>query len=318
MKRTKAALASLKAEEEDEFFSKNVQTFWGMAIRRFVKNRMAVLGLLVLLVFIFLCFILPLFMPFDPYEIHFAERYQKPSELHRWGTDGLGRDIFYRYMLGGRTTMTVGFLSAIVALAIGIPLGCLAGYYGGIVDAVIMRLVEFFSCIPTLPVLMVFSTLLARGNIWLMIAIIGLFSWPNVCRQVRAQYLTLKTREFVEAARALGFKDKRIIFKHILPHAVTPAVIMLSSLVIDGILYEAALSYLGMGVRSPLPSWGKMLGRGAYMMMYVSLAVYYIGDGIRGALDPKETPVRLIDRIAGFVKKAIAFFKKHFRKTKNA
>lgn len=297
----------ISIDEEEKFFSSNVESFWRMVWNRFKKHKLAIAGLIVLGIMIVICFLAPVIAPFPYEELHLSDVPDgmplRPGGKYILGTDQLGRDFFTRCLYGGRISLTVGIVSTMIALAIGIPLGCIAGYYGGAADMIIMRVVEFFACVPTFPLLLTLNAVLDNPSIYLVMAIIGIFGWGGVCRQVRAQFLTLKNQEFVQAAEALGYKDRKVIFKHILPNALTPVIIIATMSVAGGILMESSLSYLGLGVQEPIPSWGAMLKAGksflrdrphlcmipGILILVVSLALNFIGDGLRDALDPRNT-----------------------------
>ncbi len=294
-------------DEEDAFFSSQVESFWKMVWKRFRKHKLAVAGLIVLLLMLVLCFAAPLLTKYGYDELHLEDVPDgmplRPNSKYIFGTDVVGRDYFTRCLYGGRISLTVGLVSTAITLAIGIPLGCIAGYYGGVADMIIMRFIEFLACIPTFPLLLTLNATLTNPSIYLVMLIIGLLGWGGIARHVRGQFLSLKSQEFVQGAKALGFKDKRIIFKHILPHALTPVIISVSMGIAGAILMESSLSYLGLGVQEPIPSWGAMISRGkswlrdrphlaiipGVLILIVSLCCNFIGDGFRDALDPRNT-----------------------------
>jgi peptide/nickel transport system permease protein len=227
---------------------------------------------------------------------------QAPSAQYWLGTDELGRDVFARLLYGGRISLTVGFVAVSIYLAIGIFLGSLAGYYGGMVDNIIMRITDVIMVLPFLPLALTMAVVL-KPSIYNTMIIIGLLSWTGICRLVRGEFLTLRKRDYVEAAIAEGAGDSRIIFRHILPNAMAPIVVSATLGVATAILGEAGLSFLGFGVQQPTPSWGNMLSAAislkvlvlqpwlwippGLMIFIAVLAVNLLGDGLRDAMDPR-------------------------------
>jgi len=238
----------------------------------------------------------------DPLEMDLSAdaRLQAPSLEHFFGTDSLGRDVFSRMVYGTRISLSVGFIAVFISLVIGISLGGLSGYYGGWVDGVIMRLVEVMYCFPTFFLIMMVITFLGPNIVNVMI-VIGLTSWAGLCRLVRAEFLTLRERDFVYSARVQGVPNGRIIFRHILPNAMGPVYVSATLSVGGAILVESALSFLGLGVQIPTPSWGNILTAGKnyidyawWLTLFPGLAILVtvlsfnlIGEGLREVLDPK-------------------------------
>lgn len=238
----------------------------------------------------------------DPLEIDLSpeERLQHPSGKHLFGTDSLGRDIFSRMVYGSRISLSVGFIAVFISLVIGIFLGGLSGYYGRWVDNVIMRLVEIMYCFPTFFLIMMVITFLGPNIVNVMI-VIGITSWAGLCRLVRAEFLTLRERDFVQAARVQGVSDMRVIFRHILPNAMAPVYVSATLSVGAAILVESALSFLGLGVQVPTPSWGNILSTGKnyidyawWLTLFPGLAILVtvlsfnlIGESLREMLDPR-------------------------------
>ena len=249
----------------------------------------------------------PLLAPYDPIEIpdNLAEhRYNSPSLTHFWGTDGHGRDVVSRALYGSRISLSIGFISVTLAITLGIFIGCIAGYYGGLIDGILMRFVDVLSVFPSMFLIL---TLLAiyqpkgTGAFWLVIVVLGITGWMGVSRLVRGQILSLKEQEFIQAAKALGLDDFRIIFRHILPNVMAP-IIVAATLRIGGvILTEAALSFLGLGVQPPTATWGNIINAGRdnllnywWISTFPGLAIVLtvvsynlVGDGLRDALDPR-------------------------------
>jgi peptide/nickel transport system permease protein len=273
---------------------------WAESFRRLKRDRFAVSGgVLVLLLFI--CSILAsILTPYDPGEINVKEVLTPPSARHLMGTDQLGRDVLSRIILGSRISLKVGFVAVGIATFIGALLGALAGYYRGWIDNLLMRFVDVMLCFPTFFLILAVIALL-EPSIWNIMVVIGLTNWMGVARLVRAEFLSLREREFVLAARALGANDARIIFLHILPNALAPVLVSATLGVSGAILIESALSFLGIGVQPPIPSWGNILSAGkdnieiawwlsfypGFAILVTVLAYNLLGEGLRDALDPR-------------------------------
>lgn len=273
---------------------------WRQIRKRFVKNKLAVAGLIFLIVLITLSILTPWIAPYDPADIDLFNIEAPPSKEHWLGTDELGRDVFTRLMYGSRVTLSVGIMSMLIGVVVGCVLGALAGYYGGIVDNLIMRFVDIMLSFPTIFLLIIMASYV-KANIGGIMLIIGLTSWMSVARLVRGEFLALKEQEFIEASRALGVSDLRIMFKHLLPNAIGPVIVAATLGVGYAILYESSLSFLGIGIQPPAASWGNMLSN-AQANIYTApwlaiwpgicifltvLAFNFVGDGLRDALDPK-------------------------------
>src|SRR5512145_3026474 len=269
--------------------------FW----RRLSRNRMALAGGAIVLCMFVLALLAPL-VARDPGAIDIARRLQSPSWSYPLGTDDLGRDVLARIFYGARISLLVGFVAVGISTLIGILLGALAGYYGRWIDALIMRFVDIMLCFPSFFLILAVIAFL-EPSIWNIMIIIGLTSWMGVARLVRAEFLSLRERDFVLAARALGARDSRIIFRHILPNALSPVLVSATLGVAGAILTESALSFLGIGVQPPTPSWGNMLiagkqtlGTAWWLSAFPGLAILVtvlgynlLGEGIRDALDPR-------------------------------
>jgi len=270
--------------------------FW----TRFLRRRLAVLGAGLVVVLLMLSLAAPLLTPYAPNAQNLALRLQPPSTAHWLGTDEFGRDVFARMLYGGRVSLSVGLVAVVIATLIGIFLGALAGYFGGWVDQVIMRLVDIVLCIPTLFLILMLIVFVGPSLFNIML-IIGLTSWTELSRLVRAEFLTLKQRDYVQAARALGAPDLRIIFRHILPNALAPVFVSATFGVAGAILLESGLSFLGLGVQPPYPSWGNILTAGKdyitqawWLTLAPGLAIFLtvlgynlLGDSLRDLLDPR-------------------------------
>ena len=278
---------------------------WSLAWRRFRRHRMALVGLGILLVLASGSLLANWISPYSPIKTSLVEMLDRPSPAHPMGTDELGRDLFTRILHGGRVSLAVGFLAVALAVSIGSTVGAIAGFYGGWVDNILMRVVDFMIALPSIFVLILLATIYGTNPVTLVIVIGGL-RWMGTARQVRGAFLSLREREFVEAARCLGASPARIILRHLLPNAVGP-IIVASTLGISGaILAESSLSYLGLGIQPPMASWGNMLRNAqdqmvrapwtaifpGLMIFLTVVAVNSIGDGLRDALDPRKVEGR--------------------------
>lgn len=269
--------------------------FW----HRLRKNRLALVGAVIVAGMFLVAAIAP-WVAQDPAVIDISVRLLPPSLAHPLGTDDLGRDVLARIMYGARISLLVGFVAVGIATVIGILLGALAGFYGRWVDSLIMRFVDIMLCFPTFFLILAVIAFL-EPSIWNIMIIIGLTSWMGVARLVRAEFLSLRERDFVLAARALGASDFRLIAIHLLPNALSPVLVSATLGVAGAILTESALSFLGIGVQPPTPSWGNMLiggkqtlGEAWWLSVFPGLAILLtvlgynlLGEGIRDALDPR-------------------------------
>jgi len=277
--------------------------------RRFRKHKPAMFSALILTLIVLGCIFVPLILGYDPYNAPVELRRQPPSAAHLFGTDELGRDLLMRIWAGGRVSLMVGVAAMSLAIIIGTLIGALAGYYGGVIDIVLMRFTDFMLSIPNLFLLLIVAQLLRSMNIPELsggpvpiIAIIGALSWTGAARLVRGQFLALKNKEFVDAAKISGARNRRIIWRHILPNAASPIIVSATLRVGNAILTESTLSYLGFGIQPPMPTWGNML-KNAQSQMTIApwvaifpglfifitvVAINYLGDGLRDALDPRH------------------------------
>ena len=278
-------------------------SLWADAWRRLAQNRMAVIATIIFAVILLLCLIGPLFFAQHSGETNdLANTFKKPSISHWFGTDDLGRDLFVRTLEGGRISLAVGFLATAVSLLIGVVYGSMAGYIGGRTDAFLMRIVDILYSLPFTIFVILLMVMFGRNFILLFVAI-GFVEWLTMARIVRAQIMALKDTEFVEAARALGYGNLRIIFGHLLPNILGPVIIYASLTVPAVMLLEAVLSFLGLGVQPPMSSWGLLIKDGAekidvypWLLIFPALffsatlfSLNFIGDGLRDALDPKSS-----------------------------
>ena len=280
---------------------------------RFKRHKLAVLGLIVLAVLVISAALAPWITSHDPEKSSFRTRYEAPSLEFPMGTDDLGRDILTRILYGGRVSLSVGILAITIAITIGTTVGALAGFYGGRVDNTLMRLVDVMLSMPRLFMLIVITMLLRSvnspalqflGGVPIIVVVIGILAWMGVARLVRASFLSLKEKEFVEAARAAGANNMRIIVRHILPNAMTPIIVAATLGLAGAIISESGLSFLGLGVQVPTPTWGNMLTNAqdemlkghTWMALFPGLMIFitviamnFVGDGLRDALDPHKS-----------------------------
>jgi oligopeptide transport system permease protein len=275
------------------------RTLWQDAKRSFSKNRLAIMGLVVVGIFMVMAVFANILAPYSYYHSDLAANLQFPSLAHPFGTDPIGRDELSLIIFGARTSLLVGFSVQLIAFGIGLPLGALAGMRGGWFDFVITRLLEVMTAFPGFLFAIFLMSLLGTGMLNVILAI-GATSWIEVCRLTRGQFLALREREFVVAARSYGADDWRVILRHLLPHALPPLLIMLALGIPNAIFAEAGLSFLGVGINDPIPSWGKMVSdslgyirvywyMGLFPTLTIALAMLsfnFVGDGLRDALDP--------------------------------
>jgi peptide/nickel transport system permease protein len=270
--------------------------FWS----RFFRDKLAVAGLFIVLALFILSALTPLIAPFDPSAIDVNNILAGPSAKHLFGTDELGRDVFTRMLFGAGISLKVGFVAVGIATLIGVLLGAVSGYYGGWVDIIIMRFVDIMLCFPSFFLILAVIAFL-EPSIFNIMAVIGLTSWMGITRLVRAEFLSLKERDFVLAEKAMGAGSLRIIFIHILPNAMAPVLVSATLGIASAVLVESALSFLGIGVQPPTPSWGNILTQGQstlgvawWLSFYPGMAILItvlgynlLGEGIRDAIDPR-------------------------------
>ena len=285
----------MKKREEEK-----ILTAGQIARRRFFRNRLATAGLIIVVSFVFLSLFAPLFTDYTVSQTDLRNLRSGPSAAHLLGTDDLGRDIFARLLYGGRVSIAVGVASMLLQMAIGVTLGAAAGYFGGVTDKVIMRMVDIIMCFPFFVIAVALAAVIG-GSIWNLILIIGMLMWPGIARIVRTEVLTIRDNEYIMAAKALGLSPVQIIVKEVLPNVFSSILVASTLAVANGILMESTLSFLGLGVR---PSWGNMLvaaqnmavlknqwwmwiPAGAAVVLMV-LAINFLGDGLRDALDTRN------------------------------
>ena len=279
--------------------------FW----RAFRKNKLAMIAFFVLIIIILSAFFAPFLATEDPFKISLSQEAMKlpPSASHFFGTDDMGRDIWSRIVFGSRISLLVGFLAAFFSVFIGAIYGSISGYYGGRVDSLMMRFVDIMLSLPTMFLLIIFAAFV-RPNAVGIALIISITGWMPIARLVRGEFLSLKEREFVEAARGLGYSNQRIIFIHILPNVTAPIIVNATLEVVYAIIAESTLSFLGLGIQPPQFSWGRMLTNAQDLVLlkeapwtaiFPGLAIFitvlcfnFFGDGLRDALDPKLKNVK--------------------------
>ncbi|MCE5193880.1 MAG: ABC transporter permease [Nitrospiraceae bacterium] len=268
--------------------------------KRFSRNRLALIGFCAVALLLFSALAAPVITPHSPTKIDVHNILSPPSMNHIFGTDELGRDVFSRMIFGSRVSLQVGFVAVGIAVIIGIIVGAIAGYYGGWMDSILMRFVDVMLAIPTLFLILAVIAVVEPSIIVIMV-VIGVTSWMGISRLVRAEFLSLKERDFVLAAKSLGANDMRIIFKHILPNALAPVFVSAAFRIAGAILLESGLSFLGLGVQPPTPSWGNILTSGKdnitvawWLSFYPGIAILIaalsynlVGEGLRDALDPR-------------------------------
>ena len=273
-----------------------------MVIKKFLQNKLSIFGLTVLILLIITSIFAPLLTPYDRDKTDLPNKNLPPSSQHLLGTDSVGRDVLTRLLYAGRVSLSIGLVSTSIATVIGVAMGAIAGFFGNKVDFLIMRIVDVFMCFPFFVLAICIAALLGPSIMNIMI-IYGILGWTGICRMVRAEIMSLREREFIESARAVGLNSFEIVVKHMLPN-VTAIIIVYTTLgIASGILSEAGLSFLGLGVELPVPSWGNMLAAAqnlrvlrshwwlwippGIMVSLTTLSINFVGDGLRDAFDPK-------------------------------
>lgn len=279
------------------------QSYGRRVVKRFLKHRLAVIGLTFLVLLALTVVIAPFFLPYEFDQQDFMLIGEPgPMTFEHWlGTDELGRDNLTRLIYGGRVSLAVGLAGALVSTMVGTTIGAFSGFYRGWVDVILMRFTDIMLSIPTLPLVLLLSSLF-RPSPPLLVAIVGTLIWMGTARLVRSQFLTLREREFVEAARALGAGGARLMFRHILPNAIGPITVAATLAVGSAIMLESALSFLGFGIQPPVPTWGNLLNAASpwlsqapwlaippgLCILCTVLSVNFLGDGLRDAMEPRE------------------------------
>lgn len=292
---------------EADFFSGKVQSAGKIILKRFFKHKLAVVGMVILSIIILAALFAPLICAYSPTEINLAlvpdGMPVGPGNGHIFGVDQLGRDYFARALYGARVSLSVGLVAMLISFAIGLPLGMAAGFYGGLTDNVICRIIEFLMCLPLFFLIISISAVIQSKGILPVMIVIGAFGWMGCARVIRGQILQVKNLEYAKAAKALGLSDFSIMFRHLLPNAIMPLIVTAIMSVVGGIMTESGLSFLGLGVQAPLPSWGSMINDArrfqltrpfmiiipGMLIFLVVLSLNFIGDGLRDAIDPKNS-----------------------------
>jgi len=278
------------------------KTLFQIFTRRFFRHKLAVASLIVLFLLYLFAILAPFVTPYEFDAIDLKNSNNPPSQEHIMGTDELGRDELTRIIYGGRISLMVGTVVALMASMIGTLIGVLAGYYGKVLDNILMRFTDLILSLPLLPLLIVVAAVRGPGMVGIIV-ILAILTWTYVARLVRASFLSIREEDYVQAARAVGASDVRIIFRHMLPNAVAPIIVNTTLMVGTAILIESVLSYLGFGIQPPTPSWGNMLYNAkttmrlypwltyfpGLMIVITVLCFNFVGDGLRDALDPKQT-----------------------------
>lgn len=268
--------------------------------RQFKKNRLALVGLCVVVILLAAAIFAPWIAPYDPLRMDFTSLLEPPSRAHVFGTDMYGRDLASRIIYGARISLVVGLLIVVIGAGIGVVAGGIAGYYGGIWDTLIMRLVDVLLAFPSILLALLIAALMGPGLISVVIAL-GAVSWLNFARVVRAEVLSIKERDYITAARALGVGSWKILTRHVLPNCMGPVIVLATLRMATALIAAASLSFLGMGAQPPQPEWGSMLNEAQEFLreawwyaffpgiaiVITVLAINFVGDGLRDALDPK-------------------------------
>lgn len=277
-------------------------SYYGDVIKRFKRHKLAMAGTVVITLIALGVIFLPMIMDLEPYSTANGLPYQEPSSEHPLGLDSVGRDNLARLIYGGRVSLAVGLFSTIISVVIGVPLGICAGYFRGWFETIVMRLVDVFMSFPSMILIMVLVSIVGP-SVWTVTIVIGVLGWPQFARVIYGNVLSVRSKEYVESAKAIGAKSPRILRDYILPNSVAPILVTATFRTAGSILQEASLSFLGMGVQMPMASWGNIL-HGAQSIVILSqrtwfwlppsimlvltvLSVNFIGDGLRDALDPK-------------------------------
>ena len=313
-----AAEATSTQTQLDRLSVRKQRSLWGNAWRQFRRHRLAMAGLVLIVFFLLATFVGTLLYPRAIDEIDFLRADAAPSWSYPFGNDSLGQDMLARILWGGRVSLSVGILAAAVGILFGTTVGAIAGFFGGFTDGLLMRITDLFISLPTVPLLLLISFLFRdavtdyfdrhfdNGNLgvfFLIVIVIATLSWMPTARLVRSSFLSLKEKEFVEAARAIGATRSTLMFRHILPNVLSPIIVAATLSVGAAIIFESTLSFLGLGFPSDVPTWGRMLfdSKDIFqfhphealfpgMVIFLTvLAINYVGDGLRDALDPRKS-----------------------------
>jgi oligopeptide transport system permease protein len=278
------------------------RTLWGDALRRLRRNKLALVGFGIICLLIFCALFAPFITSYNYATQNYDHIAETPNEQFWFGTDQLGRDMFSRVIYGAQVSLIVGLMSQLIALVIGVPIGMLAGYFGGKVDMVLMRVVDVTYAFPQLLFVILLMSMLGPGLMNILIAL-GLTTWVTLSRLVRSEFLKLKTSDFVLAAQAIGVSPLRLMLRHMLPNAFSPIIVAFTFGIPSAIFTEATLSFIGVGISPPTPSWGQMVGENyqyirslwhlaTFPVLAIALTMFgfsFFGDGLRDALDPRSS-----------------------------
>ncbi len=272
------------------------------AFKRFSANKLAMISAYILLILFIVAFLAPILAPYDPHIIKDVvnSRYQAPSMNHLFGTDALGRDLFSRALFGARISLSIGVLSVIISMSLGTIYGAIAGFSGGVIDNILMRFVDIIMAFPVFFLMLLLVGVFDAG-VMMLILILGFTSWPGTARYIRGEILSLKERGFIESARSIGLPARLIIWRHLIPNALSPVLVSAALMIGGMITAEAGLSFLGIGIRPPIPSWGNMISAGqdavfsgwwiaffpGLLLTITILSLNLLADGLRDALDTK-------------------------------
>ncbi len=293
-----------EAKTSQEIEDEERKTPFQMSFQRFMKNKLAVVGVVVLVLMVLMAVFAPLLTSHDPTKSDLMLVENKPSAEHILGTDGSGRDNFARLLYGSRISLIVGFSAMLFTLFFGIVTGAAAGYYGGKVDAIIMRIADLIYALPFFVLALTIIAIVEEVTIGIFVTIIAITTWPNLSRIIRGSFLTLREQEFILSAQSIGANDFRIIFKHFIPNTMGPIVVNATLMMATMIIIESGMSFIGMGIPQPTPTWGNMISEaqsirilrdhpeawlppGLFILVTV-LSINFIGDGLRDAFDPKS------------------------------
>jgi oligopeptide transport system permease protein len=279
----------------------NQTSLWQDASRRFRHNRAAVIAIVAFLLMVLYVVVVPFVMPYDPNAVDFAQSYVSPTWAHPFGTDQFGRDLFLRTALGGRISIGIGFVATFAIMVVGVLYGSISGYVGGILDNALMRFLDALYGLPYLPFAIITLAIFGTVNFWTMVVALTVASWFTTARVMRGQIITLKENDYVRAARAIGARWNRILFRHLLPNTLGVAIVFVFLELPGVVLGEAFLSFLGLGINPPNASWGSLAQDGytqylshPYIIVIPSVAIawlilsaFFIADGLRDALDPR-------------------------------
>lgn len=293
---------ALAAQPEQTWKADRARSPWSLVWTRFIRHKLALASAAVLLVLVLMAVFAPLLVRHDPNATNLLYRNRGPSLSHFLGTDSLGRDVWARLLFAGRISLSVGIVAVSIYTVIGIILGSIAGFYGGFIDGLIMRFTDTVMSFPSL-ILIILAVSIVGPSIYNVMAVIGLLGWTGIARLVRAEFLSLREREFVTASRMIGTPNRTIMLRHILPNAIPPLIVSATLGIAGAILSEAGLSFLGLGVQPPNASWGNMLNEAQKLttlrnypwqwlppgiaIAVAVLATNFLGDGLRDALDPR-------------------------------